>query len=83
MKKQVESTWMDKNEGGCAQSVRLRLQKLKEIKEKLSLKPSKTERRLRFFMKLLFHLSPFGQQLEPRGVGAQQQRFGKCAYLLC
>lgn len=56
---------MDKNEGGCAE--RLRFWKLKQIKEKLSLEPNKTETSLRFFMKLLFHLFLFGQQLEPWG----------------
>lgn len=44
----------------------LRFCKLKQIKEKISLEPSKTETRLRFFIKLLFHLSLFGQQLEAR-----------------
>lgn len=38
----------------------------KKIKEELSLEPSKTETRSRFFMKLLFHSPLFGQQLKPR-----------------
>lgn len=72
MKKQVERMWMDKTKGGCAE--RLRFWKLKQIKEKLSLEPTKTE--TRFFRKDAFPFVSVWATARAPG-GAQQHRFGK------